>query len=99
MNIEIIKNINTFEGSIPTGEELVIFEKGNPEESAMNLLGFEEIGEFDHFFKNPIYGFTKTNKAPFLDLVEIVDATDHETGKDCVGLCYSCNEETWQDKL
>ena len=62
MNIEVIENINTFTGTIPMGEDLVVFEKGDPE-SALVLYGFDEIGMFDSDFKNPTYGFT-TGNAP-----------------------------------
>ena len=62
MNIEVIENINAFVGTIPVGEDLVVFEKGDPE-SALVLYGFDEIGMFDSDFTNPTYGFT-TNNAP-----------------------------------
>jgi len=51
-------NINTFTGSIPTGHDLVVFEKNNPS-SALVLYGFDEVGMFDLQFKNPTYGFAK----------------------------------------
>jgi len=57
MNIKVIENINTFAGTIPVGENLVVFEKGDPE-SALVLYGFDEIGMFDSDFSNPTYGFT-----------------------------------------
>lgn len=50
-------DIETFEGSIPTGQDLVVAEKGNETESALVLLGFDEIGMLDSEFKNPVYGF------------------------------------------
>ncbi len=62
MNIEVIENINTFTGTIPMGEDLVVFEKGDPE-SAWGLYGFDEFGMFDSDFTNPTYGFT-TNNSP-----------------------------------
>ena len=52
----LIENINEFVGSIPTGHELVVMEKGDST-TAMTLFGFDEIGDFDHLFKNPQYGF------------------------------------------
>ena len=55
MEITII-DINTFSGAIPTGKDLVVFEKGNPN-SALVLYGFDEVGMFDSEFKNPTYGF------------------------------------------
>ena len=55
--IEVIENINTFVGTIPAGEDLVVFEKGIPG-TALVLYGFNEIGMFDSDFKHPTYGFT-----------------------------------------
>lgn len=52
-------DIKTFNGSIPTGKDLVVFEKNNPA-SALVLYGFDEVGMFDHQFKNPIYGFAQS---------------------------------------
>ena len=52
----LIENINAFVGRIPTGHEMVVFEKGDTS-SALSLFGFNEIGQFDHLFKNPQYGF------------------------------------------
>ncbi len=59
MDIEII-NIKTFSGSIPTGKDLVVFEKGNPD-SALVLYGFDEVGMFDSQLKHPVYGFAPNN--------------------------------------
>ena len=50
--IDIVK----FQGSIPTGQDLVVFEKGNPD-TALVLYGFDEVGMFDSEFSNPTYGF------------------------------------------
>jgi hypothetical protein len=52
----LIENINEFVGSIPTGHEMVVFEKGDTS-TAMSLFGFNEVGQFDHMFVNPQYGF------------------------------------------
>jgi len=52
----LIDNINEFVGSIPTGHEMVVFEKGDTS-TAMSLFGFNEVGQFDHMFVNPQYGF------------------------------------------
>ena len=52
----LIENINEFVGSIPKGHEMVVFEKGDTS-TALSLFGFDEIGQFDHLFKNPQYGF------------------------------------------
>jgi hypothetical protein len=63
MEVVIIPDINKYTGDIPSGSDLMIFEKGNPEgEDALILYGFDEIGMFDHEFKNPTYGFM-TDKA------------------------------------
>ena len=42
----IIENIAEFVGRIPEGHELVVFEAGQVE-SAIALMGFDEIGLFD----------------------------------------------------
>jgi hypothetical protein len=52
----LIDNINEFVGSIPSGHEMVVFEKGDTS-TAMSLFGFNEVGQFDHMFVNPQYGF------------------------------------------
>lgn len=53
-----IENINEFEGSIPSGHDLIVFEKGDESfDSALSLMGFDEIGMFDNMFVNPQYGF------------------------------------------
>lgn len=52
----LIENINEFVGSIPTGHEMVVFEKGDTS-TALSIFGFDEVGQFDHLFKNPQYGF------------------------------------------
>jgi hypothetical protein len=50
-------NINTYKGGIPSGKDLVIAEKGNEEATALILYGFDEVGDMDDSFKNPVYGF------------------------------------------
>lgn len=52
----LIDNINEFVGSIPTGHEMIVFEKGDTS-TAMSLFGFDEVGQFDHLYDNPQYGF------------------------------------------
>ena len=57
-------NINTYEGVMPAGYDLVIVEKSltmNDEymESATVLYGFDEVGMFDKHFTEPQYGFLK----------------------------------------
>ena len=53
-------NPKTFEGFIPSEYDLVIVEKNDKEfDTAMVLYGFDEFGEFDNEFINPIYGFLK----------------------------------------
>jgi len=44
---------------IPTGHDLVVLEKGDPD-SALVLYGFDEVGIFDSQFTNPVYGFAPT---------------------------------------
>ena len=74
MIIEVIENIDTFRGTIPPGEDLVVFEAGNTE-SALVLYGFDEIGMFDSDFKNPTYGFT-TNVPVAVELGKGVNLGD-----------------------
>ena len=45
--------------SIPSGYDLVIMEKGDPD-TALILYGFDELDMFREEFKNPVYGFSKT---------------------------------------
>jgi hypothetical protein len=52
----LIENINEFVGSIPSGHEMVVFEKGDVS-TALSLFGFDEVGMFDNMFNNPQYGF------------------------------------------
>ena len=64
-----IEDIRTYEGGIPSGFDLVIVEEDNiidnvyddSDYSSCVLYGFDEIGQFDHEFKKPVYGFMKTN--------------------------------------
>ena len=48
MQVEVIEvNLNTFSGSIPSGFDLVEYEKGtDPLESGVVLYGFDEVGTF-----------------------------------------------------
>jgi len=52
----LIENINEFVGRVPAGYGLVVMEKGDVE-SALALMGFDEIGMFDNMFVNPQYAF------------------------------------------
>jgi hypothetical protein len=52
-------NPQTYEGTVPTGYDLVIAEEGHILESALILYGFDEINLFKNDFTNPIYGFLK----------------------------------------
>lgn len=57
LNIEVI-DIDSYEGSIPAGKDLVVFEKGNPD-GALVLYGFDEVGLYSAFgIKNPVFGFS-----------------------------------------
>jgi len=44
-------NIDKADGNM---DDYVVMEKGNPE-TAMVLLGWDEVGLFDHEFTNPVY--------------------------------------------
>ena len=50
-------NVDTFEGTIPTGKDLVVAEEGDEVDTAMILYGFDEVGSLDEAFTNPVYGF------------------------------------------
>ena len=50
----------TFKGGIPSGTDLVIAEKNDIEKTACVLYGFDEIGQFDKEYVNPVYGFLKS---------------------------------------
>jgi len=57
-SVILIKNINTFEGSIPVGYDLVEYEKGeNPLLEGMMLYGFDEVESMG--YKNPQHAFVK----------------------------------------
>ena len=59
--IRLIENINNFVGRVPAGYELAVMEKRLGVESAISLMGFNEIGMFDHLFEQPQYAFIKVN--------------------------------------
>ena len=44
-------------GQIPAGHDLVVFEKDGDPMNGMVLLGFDEIGQFEHMFNDPAYAF------------------------------------------
>ena len=52
---------NNYEGTIPTGTDLVIVEMDDvlngTYDSALTLYGFDELGMFSSDFNNPVYGF------------------------------------------
>ena len=50
-------DVNTYNGNVPMGTDLVVAESGDVEETALVLYGFDEIGMFDDEFNNPVYGF------------------------------------------
>ena len=55
-----IIDINKFKGIIPVNHDLVIFERDGATHFDKNvtvLYGFDEIGLFDHEYKNPTYAF------------------------------------------
>ena len=58
--MKVIENINEFLGRVPVGHDLVVMEKGDLD-SALVLMGFDEIGMFDNMFKKPVYAFLESN--------------------------------------
>jgi len=54
--ITIIDDINSFKGTIPPYNDLIVFEYGKPQ-TAITLNGFDEIGMFEKQFKRPAYAF------------------------------------------
>ena len=58
MNVEMI-DINNFVGCIPSGSDLVVFEKGEDPLDGLVLYGFDEVGMFDSDFNVPQYAFVK----------------------------------------
>lgn len=55
----VITEINpyTYKGKIPIGADLVCYEKGTDPLEGMICYGFDEVGDFDHYFKKPAYAF------------------------------------------
>lgn len=62
MFIEI--DIENYTGFIPTGKNLVIAERGDEEETALVLYGFDEVGLLEEGFDDPVYGFMKMDILP-----------------------------------
>ena len=56
---DIIELTDDFEGVIPTGYELILFEKGGDPDEGYVLYGFDEVGDpdFEEDFKVPFYAF------------------------------------------
>ena len=53
-------NIDTFEGMIPAGYDLVVVDENDKTfDDAVVLYGFDEVGEFEDNINKPIYGFLK----------------------------------------
>ena len=51
-------NIDTYEGEIPRGHDLSVYEKGtNRSATGCVLYGFDEVGLYDDMFKKPQYCF------------------------------------------
>jgi len=62
-NVETIDiDIVTYEGTIPTGFDLTVYEQGTPLEDGMVCYGFDEVGMFDGDFKTPQYAFVKLER-------------------------------------
>jgi len=75
-SVILIKDINTYEGDIPSGYDLVEYDYGqSPEENSLVLYGFDEVGSFG--FKRPKHAFVS------LELDDPKCSDDSETdGKD-----------------
>ena len=75
-SVILIKDINTYEGAIPSGYDLVEYDYGqSPEEDSLVLYGFDEVGSFG--FKRPQHAFVS------LELDDPKCSDDSETdGKD-----------------
>jgi len=59
MQVEFIEvNLNTFSGTIPSGFDLVEYEKGTDPLDGCVLYGFDEVGTF---FPKGIHCFMKIN--------------------------------------
>jgi len=55
-----IPNIYKFEGSIPAGYDLVVYERGTDPADGAVLYGFDEIGMYRSLgIKYPVYCFLK----------------------------------------
>lgn len=52
-------DIDTFEGMIPPGQDLVVFDGSGDSDDVYILYGFDEVGMFDSEFTMPLYGFSK----------------------------------------
>jgi hypothetical protein len=68
MNMSFTEIDESYEGSVPTGAELVVVERSDVEnesyESALVLYGFGEVGNFTENtmqIVNPVYGFLSFN--------------------------------------
>ena len=59
MKVVEILNIAKYEGSIPVGHDLVIYEKGSDPLDGFCLMGFDEVGLFDGEFDVPVYAFVE----------------------------------------
>ena len=78
-SVILIKDINTYEGAIPSGYDLVEYDYGqSPEEDSLVLYGFDEVGSFG--FKRPQHAFvslelddSETDEADEADTLEFTD--------------------------
>jgi hypothetical protein len=55
----LIPNINEFEGMIPVGYNLVVYEAKEDPMDGFVLYGFDEIGLYDNNFKVPAYAMVE----------------------------------------
>ena len=53
-------DIKTFKGIVPTGYDLVVYEKEGDPLNGMVLYDFSEVGDFDNYYIEPVYCFLGT---------------------------------------
>ena len=52
-------DIETYEGLIPSGCDLIVYEKGQDPLDGLVMHGFDEVGMFDNSFYTPQYAMLK----------------------------------------
>jgi len=61
LNMIAIPDIIAYVGGIPTGYDLVVYEKSGDAIDGTALYGFDEIGMFDFSYSEPTYCFLGTS--------------------------------------